>query len=162
MKNISLLLLATVILMALSMHSTPRAHAATPAASSTDADTIRALEIAMMQAGEEKGADGYVSFYADDAVELPDSLPAIQGKTNIRKTMSFLDDKNNRLTWAPAKVDVAASGDLAYSYGTYEFRTKDANGHSGLETGKYTSIWKKQSDSQWKVVLDMGNTSTRL
>jgi ketosteroid isomerase-like protein len=25
--------------------------------------------------------------------------------------------------------------------------------------GKYTSIWKKQEDGQWKVLVDMGNDS---
>jgi ketosteroid isomerase-like protein len=28
-----------------------------------------------------------------------------------------------------------------------------------VEHGKYTSIWKKQKDGSWKVVLDMGNAS---
>ena len=41
---------------------------------------IRSLETAMMTAGEEKGADGYMSFYADDAVELPAGGSLLQGK----------------------------------------------------------------------------------
>jgi ketosteroid isomerase-like protein len=126
---------------------------------SAGAAKIRALERAMMVAGEEKGSTGYMSFYADEAVELPDGADTLQGKEAISKTMGFLDDKNNRLTWEPVRVDVAASGDLAYSYGNYEFRSIGKDGKPAVERGKYTTVWKKQKDGHWKVVLDMGNAS---
>jgi len=120
---------------------------------------IRALEAAMMAAAAEKGADGYMSFYAEDAVELGNGSPALLGKETIGKTMTFLNDKNNRLTWAPVHVDVSESGDLGYSFGNYEFRSIGKDGKSSIEHGKYATIWKKQKDGRWKVVLDMGNSS---
>ncbi len=126
---------------------------------SARAKEIRALEAAMMAAAAEKGADGYMSFYAEDAVELGNGSPPLLGKESIGKTMSFLDDKNNRLTWAPVHVDVSESGDLAYSFGNYEFRSIGKDGKPAIEHGKYTTIWKKQKDGRWKVVLDMGNSS---
>lgn len=43
--------------------------------------------------------------------------------------------------------------------GTFEFRSKDKDGKAVVDHGKYTSIWKKQKDGSWKVVLDMGNAS---
>jgi ketosteroid isomerase-like protein len=93
------------------------------------------------------------------AVEVPNGAPIIQGKVNIAKTMGFLDDKNNQLTWTPVGADISASGDLGYTYGTYEFRSRDKDGKPVVDHGKYTSIWKKQKDGSWKVVLDMGNGS---
>ena len=74
--------------------------------------------------------------------------------------MGFLDEKENQLTWAPVGADIADSGDLGYTYGTFEFRSKDKEGKPSAEHGKYTSIWKKQKDGSWKVVLDMGNASS--
>jgi uncharacterized protein (TIGR02246 family) len=120
---------------------------------------IRAVESAMMAAAAEKGAAGYVSFYAEDAVELPNGAPMILGKESVGKTMAFLDDKNNRLTWSPVHIDVSTSGDLAYSFGNYEFRSVGKDGEPTVEHGKYTTIWKKQKDGKWKVVLDMGNAN---
>jgi uncharacterized protein (TIGR02246 family) len=120
---------------------------------------IRALESAMMNAAAEKGSAGYLSFYAEDAVELPNGAPMILGKESIAKTMTFLDDKNNKLTWSPVHVDVSASGDLAYSFGNYEFRSVGEDGKPLVEHGKYTTIWKKRKDGPWKVVLDMGNVN---
>jgi len=72
--------------------------------------------------------------------------------------MGFLDDKNNRLTWIPVGADISASGDLGYTYGTWEFHTKDKDGKPAVDYGNYTSIWKKQKDGNWKVALDMGNS----
>jgi ketosteroid isomerase-like protein len=120
--------------------------------------TITNLESQFMQATADHGSAGYMSYYAADAVELPDGADAIQGADNIAPTMSFLD-QGNKLTWSPQFSDV--SGDLAYTYGTWTFtsKDKDKDGNPIKQTGKYTTIWKKQSDGSWKVVLDMGNTS---
>ena len=87
-------------------------------------------------------------------------MPIITGKVNIAKTMGFLDDKDNHLSWTPVGADISASGDLGYTYGTYEFRSIGKDGKTSVEQGKYTSIWKMQKDGSWKVVLDMGNTSS--
>jgi ketosteroid isomerase-like protein len=118
--------------------------------------TLRQLEADFMKAAAEHGSQGYMSYYADDAVELPNGGPVIQGKLNIAKSMGFLDDKNNRLTWAPVGADI--SGDLGYTYGTYEFRSIGKDGKPVVDRGKYASIWKKQMDGRWKVALDIGNS----
>ena len=123
------------------------------------ADTLRQLEGEFMKAAAEKGSEGYMSYYAEDAVEVPNGEDAIQGKANIAKTMGFLDDKKNSLVWTPVGADISASGDLGYTWGTYEFRSKDKDGKPTVDHVKYTSIWKKQKDGSWKVVLDMGNAS---
>jgi uncharacterized protein (TIGR02246 family) len=157
MKTV-LLLVAAVLLVSL---STSRGAQQPPdrATVSTRSREIRALEAAMMAAAAEKGADGYMSFYAEEAVEIPNGSPMLLGKESIARTMSFLDDKNNRLTWAPVHVDVSESGDLAYSFGNFEFRSIGKDGKPAIEHGKYTTIWKRQKDGRWKVVLDMGNSS---
>jgi ketosteroid isomerase-like protein len=123
------------------------------------ADTLRQLEDDFMTAAAEHGAEGYMSYYADDAAELPNGAPALEGKASIIKTMGFLNDKNNHLTWTPLFADMAASGDMGYTYGNYEFRAAGKDGKPVVEHGKYTSIWKKQKDGSWKVVLDMGNST---
>jgi ketosteroid isomerase-like protein len=129
------------------------------AQSSSGADTLRQLEADFMKAAAEKGSQGYMSYYAEDAVELPNGADMIQGKESIAKGMSFLDQKDNHLTWTPVYADMAASGDLGYTFGTYEFRSKDKDGKPTIEHGKYASVWKKQKDGSWKVVMDMGNVS---
>jgi uncharacterized protein (TIGR02246 family) len=155
-----LLLFAAALLLSLQV-SHGGQEASGSVAKGGEAGEIRAAEAAMMAAGEEKGAAGYMSYYADDAVELPNGEAALQGKEAIAKTMDFLNDENNRLTWTPTHVDVAASGDLGYTYGNYEFRSIGEDGKPTSERGKYATVWKKQKDGSWKVVLDIGNASSR-
>lgn len=153
-KSIIPILIVTFLIGALFL-SRPTVSAAPKAT----VETLKQLEAEFMKAAAEKGSKGYLSYYADDAVELPNGAPAIEGKVNIAPGMNFLDDKNNRLTWTPTGGDVSSSGDLGYTYGTFEFRSNDKDGKPRVEHGKYTSIWKLQKDASWKVVLDMGNAS---
>ena len=61
---------------------------------------------------------------------------------------------NVAITWAPTKIEVAKSGDLAYLYGTYQMSWNDANGKPVGDNGKMVEIWKKQSDGSWKSIVD--------
>jgi len=149
--------LAVTLLFAVAIF--PNAHSSASATAKADADTLRQLEADFMKAAADRGAQGYMSYYAEEAAELPNGADMLQGKENIAKTMGFLDQKDNHLTWTPVHADMAASGDLGYTYGTYEFRSKDKDGKPAVEYGKYVSIWKKQKDGNWKVVMDMGNSS---
>ncbi len=155
MKSFLPILLITFLVATISrpMH---RKAAASPKAT---VETLRQLETEFMKAAAEKGSQGYMSYYADYAVEVPDGAPLISGKTNIAKGMGFLDDKNNRLIWTPVGGDISASADLGCTYGSYEFHSKDKEGKPTVEYGKYTSIWKLQRDGTWKVELDMGNAN---
>ncbi len=58
------------------------------------------------------------------------------------------------LTWEPIFADISSSGDLGYTTGPWEFRTKrdDTNPVAG---GYYVSVWKKENNN-WKVALDIG------
>ena len=58
----------------------------------------------------------------------------------------------SRLTWAPSFADVAASGDLGYTWGRYEY----AESGKIVERGTYVTVWRRQANGGWKVVLDGG------
>jgi ketosteroid isomerase-like protein len=135
----------------------PVVHRSVAASPQATAETLKHLEAEFMKASAEQGSQGYMSYYADDAVEVPNGGPLIHGKIEIARGMGFLDDKNNQLIWTPVGADISSSGDLGYTYGTYEFRSKGKDGKPSVEYGKFTSIWKLQKDGSWKVVLDMGN-----
>jgi len=44
------------------------------------AETLKHIEGEFMKAALERGSAGYMPYYADGAVELPDGAPAIAGK----------------------------------------------------------------------------------
>jgi len=152
-------LLVPVIALAVATIILPIARPTLAASPKATAETLKHLEAELMKAAADKGSQGYMSYYADDSVEVPNGAPLIQGKAEIAQGMGFLDDKNNRLIWAPVGASISASADLGYTYGTFEFHTINKDGKPIVEYGKYTSIWKLQKDGSWKVVLDMGNAS---
>jgi ketosteroid isomerase-like protein len=156
MKSFLPILVVAFLVATIALPVPRRTVAASPKAT---ADTLKQLEGEFMKAAAEKGSAGYMSYYADDAVEVPNGAAVITGKVNIAKGMGFLDDKSNQLIWTPVGADISASADLGYTYGNYEFHSKDKDGKPAIEYGKYTSIWKKQADGSWKGVLDMGNAS---
>jgi len=63
-----------------------------------------------------------------------------------------------KLSWKPLKVEVAGSGDIGYTHGTYEFSADDQKGGRIEDHGKYVEVWKKQRDSTWKCAIDIFNT----
>src|SRR3982751_31687 len=65
-----------------------------------------------------KDMEGLLSHYADDAFFIAPGVPAADGATAIRKAYADgLSDKNFEINFASDKVDIAASGDLAYARG---------------------------------------------
>ena len=59
-----------------------------------------------------------------------------------------------QLLWKPVYTGVAGSGDLGFSTGPFEQR--DAPAGNVQASGNYTSIWVKNKQGEWKVIIDMG------
>ncbi len=58
------------------------------------------------------------------------------------------------LSWQPAKVVMSASADLAWSTGPWSYHA--VAGREAIAWGEFVSIWRRQADGRWKVVLDAG------
>jgi len=114
------------------------------------------LEAAFAADAAQHGHDAFLHYFAEDGVELDDG-GGIVSKEEMRRQPAW--PEGTSLTWTPVRGDMAASGDLGYTYGNYVFKHKDKSGKLVTDYGKYTSIWKKQKDGSWKVVVDMGNSS---
>jgi ketosteroid isomerase-like protein len=79
----------------------------------------------------------------------------IEGYEAIRESLMGESDSTFTLTWEPKFAKMAASGELGYTYGTYQITDKHTDSIIGV--GKYATIWQKQSDGKWKAILDTGN-----
>lgn len=119
-------------------------------------DLLFQLEAEFAHAVAEHGHAAFVSYFAEDGVELDDG-GGITSRAEIAKQPAW--PEGTSLTWTPVRGDMAASNDLGYTYGTYIFQSKDKDGKIVASYGKYMSVWKKQKDGSWKVVVDMGNSS---
>jgi ketosteroid isomerase-like protein len=107
----------------------------------------------------EKGTGtAFLAYMAENASLFPAGENITSGRENIKKHFEK-DPPNTLLTWTPLKAEVSASTDLGYTYGLYQFKFNDDNGHPVYRQGKYVTIWKKQSDGSWKFILDIGNAN---
>jgi hypothetical protein len=120
------------------------------------ADLLFRLEAQFAVDVAQHGHAAFLTHLADEGVEVVDG-GGFDNLDAMRKQAPW--PEGTTLTWTPIKADMAASGDLGYTYGTYVFTSKNKEGKLVASYGKYTSIWKKQKDGEWKVVVDMGNSS---
>lgn len=104
-----------------------------------------------------KDPEKFVAFFAPDGTFGMGGMPEIKGPAAIKAALTPLSKAPGfNLTWKATRADVAASGDLGYTAGTYEMTLNSPGGAPAVEKGKYQTQWKK-IDGAWKVVVDGGS-----
>ena len=112
----------------------------------------RAQEVSVPQA--------FIEFFAPDAVGFQSGRPA-SAQEELRRTAGLEPgqtqsrDPNQIFWWEPRYGDVAASGDLGYLTGPVRMGRTDRDGGK-VRHGNYASIWKRQPDGRFKVIIDIG------
>ena len=117
-------------------------------------EEVRQTEAAFASMALEKGiATAFLYYAADDAVlNRNDSL--IIGIENIQKRFDTTPAPAGELSWSPDFIEVSESGDLAYTYGQYEYKLLDSAGTEVIHTGIFHTVWQRQADGSWKYVWD--------
>lgn len=78
----------------------------------------------------------------------------IIGNNSITDWYQNNSNPKSTLTWKPDYIDVSQSGDLAYTYGGFIATSVDSSGLKIENTGSFHTVWKRQSDGNWKFVWD--------
>ncbi len=95
-------------------------------------------------------------FWSDDATIIAPGMPPVAGKDAIRKFVSdSLATPGFSITWKTDIVDVAQSGDFAYSTGTDRITLGTPGGKTVTQENRGLVIWKKQPDGSWKCAVDI-------
>jgi uncharacterized protein (TIGR02246 family) len=121
---------------------------------------LKADQKAWLDAFKNRDLEALARHYAGDAVFASSAGPPASGSTEIRRIYAnWLTDKNIKITLDSDKIDVAASGDLAYSRGHFsEHYTDPKTGKVMTDSGAFLSVYKKQDDGSWKMVEDFAVT----
>lgn len=127
-----------------------------PDTRAADAKAIRDAEAAMLADWKAKDADKILSHYSDDANLMVANAPPAKGRDAIRGVLKeVVADKNLALNFSASTVEVAKSGDLGYSQGTYEMTaTNPKSKKAETETGDYVTVYKK-TPTGWKAAQDI-------
>ncbi len=160
---VAALALAATLTAALTLTLTPaRAAGAAPATSGSDGmdgeahrrellETDRAFSELSRREGRRVAFERYM---APDATIYREGADPFSGREAILGL--FPPDAAGELTWEPTRAEVAASGDLGYTLGTYEFTAAGADGEPQVSRGYYVTIWRRQPDGRWRWVFDSG------
>ncbi len=93
----------------------------------------------------------FAAFLAPNAIMIPRAGDPLEGIDAA--IASFGDEPVFKLHWQPKFSEVAAAGDMGWTWGTYQLLVQDRQ----VSKGKYVNIWTLQEDGSWKVRMDMGN-----
>lgn len=103
-----------------------------------------------------KDVDTFMSYYTTDASMYAPDMPKLAGTKAIRDAYStMVTAPDFSLKFTPARVEVATSGDVGYTTGTYQMTMNGV-----ADKGKYVTVWKK-ADGTWKVAEDIFNSDGR-
>jgi ketosteroid isomerase-like protein len=131
-----------------------------PAASGeahSDERVIHGLDVAWSRSLHDKDLDGVMSNYADDAVLLLPSAPAVEGKAPIREWFSQRFARPGySASFAPTQIVVSSSGDMAYELGTFRVTVHDDRGRQVTRSGKHLVTWRKRG-GRWQVSAESLN-----
>lgn len=97
---------------------------------------------------------GFTRYLAEEA------LVVVKGRYQLDKPIYEKmpePAQSSVLSWWPVYADIAASGDFGYTTGPFEVRPKAAPA-APVAFGQFTSVWRKTSSGEWKVVADLGIT----
>ena len=103
----------------------------------------------------ERGGAAFADWFAEDGVALGNGAAPLVGRVAIAKSANW-SPKAYQLVWTPTDAMMGPSGDVGYTWGHFEGHSKDANGNPVVTSGRYITVWRKQADGNWKVVLDAG------
>ena len=156
MKSITFFLLVAILLSFGCAPPAPEATAETPTIDlESERDALMAVDKAWSESIDD--TDVFLSFFADGARFMPFGAPLAQGDAISTTWEGLISMPGFGLVWQATSAQVAASGDIGYTIGTFEL-TVEQDGTAMITEGKYVTIWHKQADESWKMQVDIFNS----
>ena len=108
------------------------------------------------RATAQRGMDGWMEAYTADAVRLTMGGAVARGHEAIREfDASIFEDPDVRLVWTPTDGGAFSDGHYGWTTGT-SFMHRVSSPTDTLWQGRYVTLWRREADGRWRVVLDTG------
>jgi ketosteroid isomerase-like protein len=109
-------------------------------------------------AAEGRDIELILSFWTDDAVAIPPGLPSVIGKAALRRYVEgSLQVPGFRITWTSNDVAISPDGNLAYMFGRNAVTMNAPDGTPTTTEGRAVTIWRRESDGEWRCAVDIWN-----
>ncbi len=118
---------------------------------------IRDIETAWNKDWAAKDVEKIASHYADDATLMAPGGPAMKGIAVIHEGLKpFMADPNMKLAFTAQHVEIAKSGDVAFTQGTYTMTMSNPKTKKPeTEKGTYVTVYKKAANGNWMAMEDI-------
>ncbi len=105
----------------------------------------------------------WLQVFSDDALAMHNTLPPLRGHEAIRGFGEMVHTNLDIQRFDVRVLEVTDKGSFILTDGSFVSRMvpKGSAPDGPDATGKFVLLWQRQPDGQWRVVLDMGNQSTR-
>ena len=122
---------------------------------------IRDTEAQWNKDYEAKDVTKIVAHYGDGAVLMAPGSPAAVGRDAITSLIKeMVGDPALSLKFAASQVEVAKSGDMAYTQGSYTMTMTPPGAKKPInDKGSYLTVYKKETDGSWRAVSDIASSS---
>lgn len=122
-----------------------------PLSRPSDPSELLTVEKNFSQMSLERGMKkAFLHYMAKDGVILRSNENPITEADAI-EYLTQVDDTGFKITWNPQRAQIAASGDLGFTYGVFDIEVENQT-----IRGTYVNIWKKQN-GEWKFALNTVN-----
>ena len=121
-------------------------------------------EASLMQADRDfavathsRGIDGWMSYYAPDAIRIRYRGNMVRGETAIRQfDLPNISDTTSTLNWEPTDAYVYTAGNIGSTTGRYWITSRRAaDAGKELGRGRYVTLWRRDG-GRWLVIMDTG------
>ena len=107
---------------------------------------------------EGKDVDRILSFWSDDAKVFAPGLPGFSGKAALRSYVeAALAIPGFHITWTTSDASLSPDGELAYLLSTNAVTMPGPDGQPSTSKGRAVTVWRRESDGEWRCVLDIWN-----
>ena len=112
-------------------------------------EQVRRREIAFAKTMADRDPAEFASFLSSEAVFISNGRVLRGARQVTDRWKAFFDGAQAPFSWEPEQVEVIDSGALAMTSGP----VRDP---SGKRVGTFNSVWRREADGRWLIVLDNG------
>lgn len=107
--------------------------------------------------------EAYFSFIGKDGIMMAPEQPLLKGHEKIRNVLKQFESLPGfNVKWVPQEAFVSNSGDLGYTIDKMVVSFDDEDGNTTNQFQKVVSIWKKNTEGDWKMAVDIWNADPSL
>jgi uncharacterized protein (TIGR02246 family) len=159
MNRLTLVIIVALIASSASARAEQEGKSPSPTPSAALVEARQAIDkgnVQWSEAWEKADASLLSRLFAEDGILLGRNGKFFKGPQQIfERQKVVMEGAGKGVKSTVTTVDVWLDGDTAYETGKYSYNYEE-KGKPVTEEGRYVTVWKRQSDGSWKIIMDMG------